>query len=111
MGIMTRRQGADFVISSDRSAADAPTNRAPKGQPSANYEVWTGTTWSPVMTEAKTFGTLDDADDYVRVNFAAVTGLLSPQKPSVRRPPRTATPTPTAAAAPAAAPAPDVAGP
>ena len=27
------------------------------------------TNWSVVMTEAKTFGTLDDADDYVRVNF------------------------------------------
>ena len=30
MGIMTRRQGAEFVISSDRSANDTPTSRAPE---------------------------------------------------------------------------------
>ncbi len=47
------------------------------------------------MTEAKTFGTLDDADDYVRVNFAQVTGLLPPvKKPSVKRPAKPTTPAP-----------------
>ena len=87
MGVMTRKQGAEYIISSDRSVSDAPTNRAPKGRPSGNYEVWTGTSWSAVMTEAKTFDTLDDADDYVRANFAKVTGLLTPPpRPSVRRP-------------------------
>jgi hypothetical protein len=95
MGIMTRRQGAGFVISSDRSASDAPTNRPPKGRPTESYEVWTDSGWSAVMSEAKTFGTLDDADDYVRINFARVTGLLpAAQKPSVRRPAKPSTPVP-----------------
>ena len=95
MGIMTRRQGPGFVISSDRSASDAPTNRPPKGRPSENYEVWTGSSWSAVMSEAKSFGTLDDADDYVRVNFAQVTGLLpAVKKPSVKRPAKSTTPLP-----------------
>ena len=76
MGIMTRKLGTEFVIGSDRSASDAPSNRPPKGRPSESYEVWTGKNWSAVMTEAQTFGTLDAADDYVRVNFAAVTGLV-----------------------------------
>src|ERR1700710_3009265 len=79
MGIMSRKQGVQYVISSDRSSADAPTNRAPKGRPSENYEVWTGDQWSAEMTKAKMFTTQDEADDYVRANFAKVTGLLSPQ--------------------------------
>jgi len=74
MGIMTRKSGTEYVISSDRSATDAPVNRAPKGRPSGNYEVWTGDAWSAEMTAAKTFGTLDDADEYVRANFKKVTG-------------------------------------
>ena len=94
MGIMTRKQGTEYVISSDRGALDAPTDRAPKGRPLESYEVWTGKNWSAVMTEAATFGTLDDADDYVRANFAKVTGLLSPQKPSIRRPAKSAIPAP-----------------
>ena len=53
MGVMTRQQGAAFVISSDRSSTDAPTNRAPKGRPS--FENWTGETWSAVM-ELTLFG-------------------------------------------------------
>ena len=38
------------------------------------------------MTEAMTFDTLDDADEYVRANFSKVTGQLSPTKagPAVR---------------------------
>ncbi len=86
MGIMTRKQGAEYVISSDCNAADAPTNRAPKGRPSGNYEVWTGENWSAELNNAKPFDTLDAADDYVRANFARVTGLISPQKRSFKRP-------------------------
>jgi hypothetical protein len=74
MGIMTRKLGMEYVIGSDRSVSDAPVNRAPKSRPSGSYEVWTGEIWSPVMTEAKTFGTLDDADEYVRANYKKVTG-------------------------------------
>ena len=88
MGVMTRPQGGAYVISSDRSPTDEPTNRAPKGRPSECYEVWTGANWSAVMTDAQSFATLDDADEYVRANFAKVTGLLSVSKPSVRRPKR-----------------------
>jgi|GEM_PF-2478232 len=95
MGIMTRKLGNNFVISSDRSTADAPTNRAPKGRPAESYEVWTGQNWSTEMTEAETFATLDDADDYVRVNFAKVTGLISPQKPSFKRAAKSPTPPPS----------------
>ena len=73
MGIMTRKQGNDYVISSDRDSAEAPTNRAPKKR-SDVYEVWTGDRWSTLMTEAKTFDTLDDADEYVRAHYALVTG-------------------------------------
>jgi hypothetical protein len=85
MGILTRKQGTDYVISSDRSAAVAPTGRAPKGRPSDSYEVWTGNTWSALMTEAMIFNSLDEADEYVRVNFSKVVGPLSPAKSSIKR--------------------------
>jgi hypothetical protein len=95
MGIMTRRQGTEFVISSDRGANDAPTSKAPKGRPSENYEVWNGDNWSTISTDAKTFDTLDAADDYVRANFSKVTGLrTAPPKPRVKRPSKPAPPAP-----------------
>jgi hypothetical protein len=72
MGILTRKQGDEYVISSDRNSADAPTKHAPKRQ-SEIYEVWTGKLWSVVMTDAKTFESLDIADDYVRANYALLT--------------------------------------
>lgn len=74
MGILTRKLGTEYVIGSDRCATDAPVSRAPKSRPSGSYEVWTGDAWSAEMTAAKTFGTLDDADEYVRANFKKVTG-------------------------------------
>jgi hypothetical protein len=86
MGIMTRKQGAGYVIGSDRSATDAPTNRPPKGPLSGSIAVWTGETWSAVMTEAMTFETLDDADEYVRANYSKVAGQLSPAQPNIKRP-------------------------
>src|SRR5258708_1223725 len=84
MGILTRKQWPHYVISSDRSHTDAPTSRPPKGRPSANFAVWTGDSWSEVMTDAMTFETLDSADEYVRANFSKVTGLL-PAKPLAAR--------------------------
>jgi hypothetical protein len=75
MGILTVQQGTRFVISSDRSMADAPVNRPPKGKPSGDYQVWTGDTWSLVKTDAMTFGTLDQADEYVKANYRRLSGV------------------------------------
>ena len=86
MGILTRKQGTDYVISSDRSATDAPTARAPKGPLSGSIAVWTGDVWSAVMSEAMTFHTLDDADEYVRANYSKVVGQLTPAKSTIKRP-------------------------
>ncbi len=97
MGILTRKQGTGFVIGSDRSATDAPTTRPPKGRLSDSIAVWTGETWSAVMTDAMTFETLDDADEYVRVNFSKVAGQFSPAKPSIKRPVETVLPSPPVA--------------
>ncbi len=85
MGILTRKQGAGFVIGSDCFATDAPTARPPKGPLSESIAVWTGETWSAVMTEAMTFDTLDDADEYVKVNYSKVAGQFSPAQPSIKR--------------------------
>jgi hypothetical protein len=74
MGILTLRQGEEFVITSDRSTSDAPVKRPPKGGPSASYLVWTGDAWSLAKTDAMTFGTLDAADEYVRVNYRRLSG-------------------------------------
>jgi hypothetical protein len=97
MGILTRKQGTGFVIGSDRSATDAPTTRPPKGRPSDIIAVWTGETWSAVMTEAMMFDTLDDADEYVRANSSKVAGPPSPTKPSIKRPAESAPPSPPVA--------------
>ena len=45
MGILARKQGTEYVVTSDRNVNDAPTNRAPKSL-SDSYEVWTGAKWS-----------------------------------------------------------------
>jgi hypothetical protein len=85
MGILTRKQGTGFVIGSDRNATDAPTTRPPKGPLSDSIAVWTGESWSAVMTEAMTFDTLDDADEYVRANYSKVAGEPSPTKSGTTR--------------------------
>ena len=85
MGILTRKQGTGFVIGSDRSATDAPTTRPPKGRLSESIAVWTVESWSAVMTEAMTFDTLDDADEYVKANYSKVAGQFSPERPSIKR--------------------------
>ena len=73
MGIVTVQRGEEYVIASDCNPSEAPTTRAPKRMESPNH-VWTGTAWSTVMTEAKIFDTPDDADEYLRSNYAKVTG-------------------------------------
>lgn len=67
MGVMTRNQGEIFVITSDRILGEAKNAHAAK-KLSSTYLVWTGDTWSSVKTEAKTFETVDAADEYIRAN-------------------------------------------
>jgi hypothetical protein len=83
-----------FRVSSDRFATDAPTARPPKARLSDSIAVWTGDNWSAVMTEAMTFVTLDDADEYVRANFSKVAGQFSPAKPNIKRPVESVLPSP-----------------
>ena len=94
MGILTCKQGTEYVIGSDRSATDGPTKRPPKKHVSGSLEVWMRETWLAVMTEAMTFDTLAIADEYVRANFAKITGQLSPAKPNNRRPAKSMSPSP-----------------
>ncbi len=74
MGILTLQQDGKYVISSDRSITDAPVNRPPKGKPPGSYQVWTGDSWSLVQADATTFGTLDEADEYVKANYRRLSG-------------------------------------
>ena len=74
MGILTLKQDGKYVISSDRGITDAPVNRPPKGKPSGDYQVWTGDSWSLVKADATTFGTLDQADEYVKANYNRLSG-------------------------------------
>jgi hypothetical protein len=74
MGILTLQQDGKYVISSDRSITDAPVSRPPKGRPSGDYQVWTGDSWSLVKTDATTFDTLDEADEYVKANYHRLSG-------------------------------------
>ncbi len=97
MGVLTRKQDTRYVIGSDRFEADAPTARPPKGPLSESLAVWTGETWSTEMTEAMTFDTLDDADEYVRSNFSKVVGQFSTPKPSIKRPVESVIPSPPVA--------------
>jgi hypothetical protein len=73
MGIMSRQQGQDYVITSDCNPSDASVKRAPRKVSSAYY-VWTGKTWSTDTGTAQAFKTLDDADEYIRSHFNQVTG-------------------------------------
>jgi hypothetical protein len=74
MGILTLQQDGKYVISSDRSITDAPVSRPPKGKPSTDYQVWMGDSWSLVKTDATTFDTLDEADEYVKANYHRLNG-------------------------------------
>ena len=74
MGVMTRKSGESFIITSDRLAGELPSSRAPKKRVSEVYEVWTGNGWSATMTDAQAFTEIDAADEYVRANYARVMG-------------------------------------
>jgi hypothetical protein len=71
MGVMARDRGEVFVITSDRSLDEAQNKRVAKKM-SNTYLVWTGDSWSSVMTDAKTFETMDAADEYIRANSERV---------------------------------------
>ncbi|HEX4131151.1 MAG TPA: hypothetical protein VHZ24_14015 [Pirellulales bacterium] len=76
MGVMTRKSGENFIITSDRVSGEAPTNSAPKKRATETYLVWTGNGWSDRATEAKIFSDLDGADDYVRSHYTEVMGQM-----------------------------------
>jgi len=67
MGVMARDQSDVFVITSDRILGEAKNTHVAKRM-SSTYLVWTGESWSSVMTDAKTFETEKAADDYIRAN-------------------------------------------
>lgn len=71
MGILTRQLGTHFIISSDQDLDQKGTKRAPRFQ-SDVYRVWTGMDWSTNQSEALSFESLDDADEYVRANYSKV---------------------------------------
>jgi hypothetical protein len=71
MGVMTRDRGEVFVITSDRNPDEAPSKRVAKKM-SNSYWVWTGESWSAVMADARTFATMDAADEYIRANSERV---------------------------------------
>jgi hypothetical protein len=76
MGVMTRKSGESFIITSDRIAGELPTSHAPKKRVSEAHQVWTGDAWSATMADAKTFSAIDAADEYVRANYAQVMGQM-----------------------------------
>jgi hypothetical protein len=71
MGVMARKQDERFVITSDRTPDGATNKRAPRNL-SDTYLVWTGDSWSSVMSDAETFDTLEVAEDYIRANSERV---------------------------------------
>ncbi len=73
MGILTRRQDDEFVITSDQPRGTAAKTRAP-ARLNDTYEVWTGDRWSTTKDEAIRFTSLEAADEYVRANYATITG-------------------------------------
>lgn len=71
MGILARRQGAVFVIASDRLSHAEPTKKAPRF--SEVCQVWTGIQWSTSMDQAMSFSSIDEAEEYIRANSSRVT--------------------------------------
>jgi hypothetical protein len=72
MGILTRRQGESFVISSDHRLPGVDRKRAARGLLNGPYHVWAGENWSPNIDDALTFVSLDEADEYVRADYGKV---------------------------------------
>jgi hypothetical protein len=73
MGILTRQVGEEYIITSDSVTGEAPRKRAPRRMTGA-YRVWTGDVWSTDVSTAKAFGSMDLADEYVRANYARISG-------------------------------------
>ena len=73
MGVMPRKSGEHFIITSDRSAGELPSKSAPKKRMDDDVlQVWTGSGWSTSHAAAAVFSGLDAADDYIRANFDRV---------------------------------------
>ncbi|HJN11117.1 MAG TPA: hypothetical protein QF564_20685 [Pirellulaceae bacterium] len=73
MGVMPRKSGEKFIITSDRVAGELPSNRAPDKKPLDEvFQVWTGQGWSATITDAEVFTAIDVADEYIRANYARV---------------------------------------
>ncbi len=71
MGVMPRKSGEKFVITSDRAAGELPSVRIAK-RAADDYQVWTGDGWSATKADAATFSAIDGADEYIRANFIRV---------------------------------------
>ena len=71
MGFMTRQQGVTYVITSDHVVGETDRKRAPRFR-SDLFHVWTGAAWSTTGEEAISFNSLDEADEYVRANYATL---------------------------------------
>jgi hypothetical protein len=76
MGVMTRKLGESFIITSDRIPGELPTSQAPKKRVSDAHQFWTGDGWSATVTDARIFAAIDIADDYLRANYAQVMGPM-----------------------------------
>jgi hypothetical protein len=75
MGIMTRKHGDLYVITSDHTAGIVQGKRAPKRMPAIGL-AWTGADWSADLADARTFATLDAAEEYTRANYAQLRDKL-----------------------------------
>lgn len=74
MGVMPRKSGDNFIITSDRLVGELPSKQASKKPLSDVFQVWTGNGWSASIAAATIFSALDAADDYIRANFDRVMG-------------------------------------
>lgn len=72
MGVMPRKSGDNFIITSDRVAGELPSKQPPKKPIVDVFQVWTGDGWSPSAAGAVLFSALDAADDYIRANYGRV---------------------------------------
>ena len=72
MGVMPRKSGEKFIITSDRVAGELPSNRIPRKPLLEVFQVWTGHGWSATITDATFFTDIDVADEYIRANYARV---------------------------------------
>ena len=72
MGVMPRKSGEKFIITSDRVAGELPSDRIPKKTPHEVFQVWTGHEWSATITDATFFTDIDVADESIRANYTRV---------------------------------------